>query len=198
MRTNDVLRTAKPCGPGAPRLALSPQRRFGVLRGDGDNNVRSPGRARSKPSNHCAGKAGYLRLSLWFLPRAFSTHGGHGYQSIPGLPCALSLWRGTIKTLPRTRCVAGMRERVSPSLRAKRSNPECVRGEILDCFVADAPRNDGMRGCLTIESEIKAPRGKATVEERVASSLMSSVAAPRVAAGEAWCPGAESNPRLSN
>jgi hypothetical protein len=28
------------------------------------------------------------------------------------------------------------------SLRAKRSNPDCHRGGILDCFVADAPRND--------------------------------------------------------
>ncbi|BAR61239.1 hypothetical protein NK6_8089 [Bradyrhizobium diazoefficiens] len=29
------------------------------------------------------------------------------------------------------------------SLRAKRSNPDCLRGKILDCFVARAPRNDG-------------------------------------------------------
>ncbi|RXG92448.1 hypothetical protein EAS61_09160 [Bradyrhizobium zhanjiangense] len=30
-----------------------------------------------------------------------------------------------------------------PSLRAKRSNPEYLRGDSLDCFVARAPRNDG-------------------------------------------------------
>jgi hypothetical protein len=41
------------------------------LRGDGGNQAWSPGRARSKPSNHRAGKAGCFRLSLWFLPRAF-------------------------------------------------------------------------------------------------------------------------------
>ncbi|QOZ11472.1 hypothetical protein XH96_31080 [Bradyrhizobium sp. CCBAU 51765] len=29
------------------------------------------------------------------------------------------------------------------SLRAKRSNPGCHRGKILDCLVASAPRNDG-------------------------------------------------------
>ncbi|MVT77577.1 hypothetical protein GPL20_31755 [Bradyrhizobium cajani] len=29
-----------------------------------------------------------------------------------------------------------------PSLRAKRSNPGRLCGEILDCFVARAPRND--------------------------------------------------------
>jgi hypothetical protein len=37
----------------------------------GGKRARSPGRARSKPSNHRAGKAGCFRLSLWFLPRAF-------------------------------------------------------------------------------------------------------------------------------
>ncbi|PSO15271.1 hypothetical protein C7G42_28160 [Bradyrhizobium sp. MOS003] len=30
-----------------------------------------------------------------------------------------------------------------PSLRAQRSNPDCLRGKTLDCFVARAPRNDG-------------------------------------------------------
>src|SRR5205814_9512928 len=31
-------------------------------------------------------------------------------------------------------------------LRAKRSNPECLGGDSLDCFVARAPRNDGGGG----------------------------------------------------
>ncbi|MVT52907.1 hypothetical protein GPL17_20745 [Bradyrhizobium yuanmingense] len=34
---------------------------------------------------------------------------------------------------------------LSPSLRAQRSNPESLRGKILDCFVAGAPRNDAWR-----------------------------------------------------
>ncbi len=51
---------------------------------------RSPGRARSSRENHRAGKAGSLRLNLWFLPRAFSPHGGHGPRPRLGLPCALS------------------------------------------------------------------------------------------------------------
>src|SRR4029077_4660544 len=33
----------------------------------------------------------------------------------------------------------------TPSLRAKRSNPDCPRDDTLDCFVAVAPRNDGGR-----------------------------------------------------
>jgi len=28
---------------------------------------------------------------LWFLPRAFFTHGGRGCRQTPGLPCTLSL-----------------------------------------------------------------------------------------------------------
>jgi hypothetical protein len=78
--------------PDAGAKSWSVQR---ALWGDGGKRARSPGRARSKPSNHRAGKAGCFRLSLWFLPRAFFSHGGRGYQSIPGLPCALSLFRGS-------------------------------------------------------------------------------------------------------
>ncbi|RXG89029.1 hypothetical protein EAV90_30175 [Bradyrhizobium vignae] len=37
------------------------------------------------------------------------------------------------------------RNSLRSSLRAKRSNPESLRGDSLDCFVARAPRNDGAR-----------------------------------------------------
>nr|QDP21816.1 hypothetical protein FNV92_06400 [Bradyrhizobium cosmicum] len=33
----------------------------------------------------------------------------------------------------------------APSLRAQRSNPDCLYRGSLDCFVASAPRNDGCR-----------------------------------------------------
>src|SRR5947209_7756156 len=57
-----------------------------------------------------------------------------------------------------------------PSLRAQRlvrrsfseggSNPECFRGGILDCFVASAPRNDGVeRMCATLHSRAPDTRG---------------------------------------
>jgi hypothetical protein len=84
------MRTAKLCGPGVPVLALRSQRCSRVVAGDGGKNAGPRGERRVSRSNHRAGKAGYFRLSLWFLPRAFFPHGGHGYQSIPGLPCALS------------------------------------------------------------------------------------------------------------
>src|SRR5262249_49912135 len=43
-----------------------------------------------------------IRLNLWFLPRAFLLHGGHGYQSIPGLLCALSIQEGHRCSTART------------------------------------------------------------------------------------------------
>jgi hypothetical protein len=54
--------------PDAGAKSWSAQR---ALWDDGGKRARSPGRARSKPSTHRAGKAGCFRLSLWFLPRAF-------------------------------------------------------------------------------------------------------------------------------
>jgi hypothetical protein len=49
--------------PGPPFAANS--------RSDGGKTNSSPGRARHKPSNHCAGKAGMSRLHLWSFPCAF-------------------------------------------------------------------------------------------------------------------------------
>ena len=58
--------------------------------GDGDKQAMvSPGRARNKPSNHCAGKAGLLPLNLYAHVR-FSLsvlHMRPRVQRAPGLPC---------------------------------------------------------------------------------------------------------------
>ena len=70
-------RTAKSCGPGAPRLALRLPGSMSPTT-DGDNKVWSPGRARISRKTIRAGKAGMHRPNLWFLPRAFFPHGGHG------------------------------------------------------------------------------------------------------------------------
>jgi len=66
-------RTAKSCGPGARGLASSlavmwrPDRvRASIVRkATGAIVQRSPGRARHKPSNHCAGKAGMSPVALF-------------------------------------------------------------------------------------------------------------------------------------
>ncbi|MDD1518232.1 hypothetical protein DCG74_15900 [Bradyrhizobium sp. WBAH42] len=44
------------------------------------------------------------------------------------------------------------------SLRAKRSNPDCLRGKTLDCFVARAPRNDGGESCAPLTATPPPPQ----------------------------------------
>ncbi|MDD1529301.1 hypothetical protein C7U92_19740 [Bradyrhizobium sp. WBOS7] len=54
---------------------------------------RSPGRARHKPSNHCAGKGRDVRAALYAAVHLSSRNlrtADRGCQPAPGLPCALS------------------------------------------------------------------------------------------------------------
>ena len=55
----------------------------------------SPGRARYRPSNHCAGRAGVFPLHLYARVRipCASMHTRPRVQRAPGLPCALCLKR---------------------------------------------------------------------------------------------------------
>ena len=63
---------------------------------DGGKRNSSPGRARHKPSNHCAGKAGCSPLDLYARVRTSlcTLHTRPRVQRAPGLPCALSCRRG--------------------------------------------------------------------------------------------------------
>ena len=74
--------------------------------GDGGKRNSSPGRARHKPSNHCAGNAGLLRLYLYARVRT-SLHLLHArprVQQAPGIPCALFFWATRIcKARAKTR-----------------------------------------------------------------------------------------------
>ena len=77
--------------------------------GNGDNNGRSPGRARSKPPNHCAGKAGMSRLYL-SNPCALFHYPLHTVlraQSAPGFPCALYSREGHERTTTRAKLRRG-------------------------------------------------------------------------------------------
>ena len=78
----------KPCGPDAPRAGV----KFpGGLRFPGAmvSKSRSPGRARHKPSNHCAGKAGVFpaepvcSCAFSLLPFAHETAGAARTRSFP-------------------------------------------------------------------------------------------------------------------
>ena len=59
--------------------------------GDGGKRNSSPGRARYKPSNHCAGNAGVLQLYLYARVRFLCAllHTRPRVQQAPGIPCAL-------------------------------------------------------------------------------------------------------------
>ena len=76
-----LMRTAKSRGPDAPTLASSWRKMIRQRR-----RLSSPdsGESAYKPLHHCAGKAGSLRLDLWFLTRVLSTlaHEAAGATSI--------------------------------------------------------------------------------------------------------------------
>ena len=83
-RTYGAERTAKPCGSGtrgwcqAAGGEVDPTGSISHQAGsDGGKRNSSPGRARHKPSNHCAGNAGVLRLYLYARVR-ISLHHAHG------------------------------------------------------------------------------------------------------------------------
>ena len=72
--------------------SIQPDRFSHQAGSDGGKTNSSPGRARHKPSNHCAGNAGVLRLYLYARVR-FSLHYLHTrprVQQAPGIPCSLS------------------------------------------------------------------------------------------------------------
>jgi hypothetical protein len=82
-RRTALKRTAKPCGPdtrGWVKLPVAHPIQPDLLRhqagSDGGQRNSAPGRARHKPSNHCAGNAGVLRLYLYARVR-ISLHLAH-------------------------------------------------------------------------------------------------------------------------
>src|SRR3569833_1285588 len=82
-RTNNSIRTAKSCGPGAPTLALSLWSR--LTRATVANKPGTPGTTTYKPFNHCAGKAGYA-ADLWFCRVLFCCTRTMGISRYPAFP----------------------------------------------------------------------------------------------------------------
>jgi hypothetical protein len=114
-----LKRTAKPCGPGIrgwcqaaggdfdPTGSISHQ-----AGGDGGKRNSSPGRARHKPSNHCAGNAGVPRLYLYARVR-ISLHSctrGRGCSKHPAFPAPSFEGRNFSK--PRAQRAARRRDHV--------------------------------------------------------------------------------------
>src|SRR5689334_20814499 len=101
------MRAVKSRGPDLPTLGSSLQTMNCRRR-----RLSSPdsGESAYKPLNHCAGKAGSLRLNLWFLTRVLSTlHTRPRVQPASGLPCALSLKRDDERNITRAIRVARTR-----------------------------------------------------------------------------------------
>ena len=91
---------------------------------DGGKRNSSPGRARYKPSNHCAGNAGVLQLYLYarvrFL-RAICTR-DRGCSKHPAFP-APSYFEGRRLGKPRAQCVARTQTHIQLSSSAKADDP---------------------------------------------------------------------------
>ena len=112
------VRTAKPCGPGrrcyGQALAEAACASTGAVSVNfaGAREARTnsaPGRARHKPSNHCAGKA-----VCWASPVCrcavllrYMRTADRGCQPAPGLPCAL-FFTGRRREQTRAECAARM------------------------------------------------------------------------------------------
>jgi hypothetical protein len=136
-----TLRTAKSCGPDAPTLASS-SREAKLLEGEGGNKARSPGRARRKPLKPSrAGMPGdsgatvVTNARVFYPPRAAAGASGTRHSPLPAWGSAHALHFGAKDfCTPRAYHVAGMLRCISPSLRAKQSNPLLLLYCLMDCF----------------------------------------------------------------
>src|SRR5262245_48592368 len=135
-RTKRSQRTAKSCGPGAATLAL----RWRVfLLTTGARKAASPGRARISRKTIARGKPGCLGCTCQIRVHSFATI-AHGAAGAVGARLSLRprfRKRANEIAEPERKRAAGMRALVSPSLRAKRSNPALPQQGKLDCFVAE-------------------------------------------------------------
>jgi hypothetical protein len=148
----------------------------------------TPGRARYKPSNHCAGNVGCPPLNLYARVRflfPFCTR-DRGCSAHPAFPApsdfkARNFSVNLGRTAPRE-CETAFEWSLVIASAAKQSILS-LRGE-MDCFVASAPRNDGLRQNLRHH---RAPayaddrqRSATRQPDRLTPSLPSSIrAAPR-------------------
>jgi len=120
---------------------------------DGGKRNSSPGRARHKPSNHCAGKAGCSPLDLYARVRTSSCtlHTRPRVQRAPGLPCALSFVRDMMNRT-RTEHVARTRTCIRPAKYVRPSPPE-------EAASRPSRRARPPAGPSSFETALRAPSG---------------------------------------
>jgi hypothetical protein len=93
--------------------SIQPDRLSHQAGSDGGKTNSSPGRARHKPSNHCAGNAGVFRLYLYARVRISlrTLHTRPRVQRAPGIPCSLR-FRGKGSCKPRAHHAARTRSHI--------------------------------------------------------------------------------------
>ena len=100
------------------RVVLAPRRwrqvREKFLTGDGGKKARSPGRARNKPVNHRAGKAGLPPLNLYARVRFFVHFctRDRGCSAHPAFPAPSCSFRGCHRRKARAHRAARMRTHI--------------------------------------------------------------------------------------
>jgi hypothetical protein len=128
------------------RVVLIPRRWYPAQRAQArcrDTVAKKPGaprRSRISRNTIRAGRAGMSRPNLWFLPRAFCSHGGHGGGELPAFPAPSRFQEGHDCRMPRARCAARTRVHVSRCL-IRGSDDELARWS--DQSLAVVPRAGG-------------------------------------------------------
>ena len=108
------------------RMSIQPDRSSHQAGSDGGKRNSSPGRARHKPSNHCAGNAGVLRLYLYARVRISLHHctRDRGCSKHPAFPAPSLEGKGSCK--PRTQ---SRREKARSCLRTSDANEFAMPGK---------------------------------------------------------------------
>ena len=145
------VRTAKSCGPDPPTLGSSlcvTNAQATVAKKPG-----TPGRARDTPSNHCAGNAGCFGVPVVTAACFFCCRRAMGAASTRH--SLRPLHPGGTRTMHHsgTSCRGNANARLLRNCeeRKRRSNPDCISGDSLDCFAPLAMTT--WRRCLICKSE---------------------------------------------
>ena len=134
-RRTTLQRTAKPCGPDTRGWCQAAGGEFDPTGskshqagGDGGKTNSSPGRARHKPSNHCAGNAGVLRLYLYARVRSLCNicTRDRGCSKHPAFP-APSRLRERLLSKPRARSASRERRHTFSRHTLSRHHPPCAQ-----------------------------------------------------------------------
>jgi len=135
-----LLTSALTCGRRS-RVVLTSRRWRQVgerdFTGDGGKQARSPGRARSKPLKPLRREGRVFRWTCGDALACFP-HFARGAAGAAGTRFSLRplIFRANGSSIARAFRAAGSQKCISPSLRAKRSNPSS-REARMDCFVAE-------------------------------------------------------------